>query len=67
MSNQTENFACQCGHLAYKIPRRGWNCLCNNPRPKNGLSISQAVKEHKADMKRFYARLENQGANEVSQ
>ena len=30
-----KTFDCECGHAAYYIPRRGWCCMCNNPKRKN--------------------------------
>lgn len=26
-----KTYKCVCGHLAYKLPNRGWLCHCNNP------------------------------------
>lgn len=28
-------FKCVCGHLAYWVARRGYHCMCNNPRKFN--------------------------------
>ena len=33
---KTKTFKCTCGHLAYYINRKGWHCMCNNPKPFNG-------------------------------
>lgn len=38
-------YACVCGHAAYWIPRRGWNCMCSNPRP-----VSGTVEKSQVDM-----------------
>lgn len=35
---QTKTFECQCGHLAYYIPRHGWLCMCANPQRKQTVS-----------------------------
>ena len=39
-----KTYKCACGHLAYKIPGRGWLCHCNNPIQINSMHpLFQAI------------------------
>ena len=41
---ETRTFRCVCGHLAYQLPRKGWRCMCAEPKPFNGTIEKSQVK-----------------------
>ncbi len=37
--NTTKTYKCVCGHIAYYIKGKGWNCFCGQPKPFVNLML----------------------------
>jgi hypothetical protein len=56
-----KTFKCVCGHLAYKLPKRGWLCHCSSPKPQPAPITRRIIQPDEINVARMVADIECRG------